>query len=114
MRSVISAIFLSALAGPAMAAAATAKGPCEYPPNQAEIKTVVKQMRVEDSGYGLSTYGVYIDDVSDFRTISVTKAKLVCAVKLKVSAGGQVDYLRARVTLRQMKGDMMRAELDLE
>lgn len=91
---------LAAMSGSAFAAGKAAPDwSCENPRVQKVLQDGLKGLRFDDAnGVSTMSYGVFFDRISNFKTITASKNKLICSVRLTITVQGKVDYYRARVT----------------
>ena len=98
MKFTAAALLLSLLATPAVAGGLSGI-PCDHPE---VIKAMEDGLRnsVED-GRSLISYGVFIEGISNAKTLHSSQNKLVCAISLRVSNAGQTATIRLRYTYQQ-------------
>ncbi len=98
MKFVVSVLMLALMTCSAMAAGKAALR-CEDPNVQKVLQDGLKDLRFESaSGTSVMSYGVFFERLSNFKTISSSKNKLICSVRVTMTVQGQVDYHRARIT----------------
>lgn len=102
MRLLLTILFIAFTASSALAGSGAALR-CEDPGLQQWIRDGLKDMRFESpTGSNTMSYGVYFEDVTNFKTVSSSKNKVICSVRVHITARGQRDSYRARVTYQAL------------